>query len=834
MALSCALLLLGCGALDARAQQGPDRGRPRSLAEEVERLRGSHGFTLLSGRTPRILFLNRDRHLRLDLLNDGKVSWSPEEAFSVSYHWLSPGGEMLQKEGPRTAVPQKVAPGQRVRLSVLLKPPQRAGLYLFQWDMVQEHVCWFTERDPSPERLHWVLVLPRVERLLGALAPLAGALLGLLLVEAARRRQENAALAFAASLGDLFWCALSLAAKPFLLYGEMSLTFAPGAHWIAFSCVAFSLLVLLPLPWRVRPWIAWLATAWTSVYVWGDLLYFRFFSDLASVSALRAVRQTGELSESMRYLAQGHDAWLVPDLALGLLLVARLTTWLPRKSARPRLPRRLLAGMLLVALLPGLQAVGSARADAVAGKRMTLPPLVAVERYGLYGFQLRDLSAQLRKRLAKLPLGDQEFAEIVLWFEERAPQRAGRGPWYGVAEGKNLLILQVESMQQFVLGLQIADQEVTPILNRWRSSALAFNFVRDQTSKGRSSDADYVNFASILPVADSVGYEYPANQHVTLAHALRERSYRTVSAIPFTPTFWNRQVTHPAYGFEVSLFKEDFEVRREDRIGWGLNDLEFLRQMHPRIEAWPRPFCGWLSTLSLHYPYSEFPDEPKVLELGVWEGTSLGNYLHGMNFFDRAFGELMAALESTGLLEETVVALWGDHDSALAQRHEFADVLEVIDAGPGRFLMDLVPLLIWVPGVDAPRGEVDRIAGHTDIAPTLLALLGVDPAGYAFAGRNLLGEPGSSPMVHPKGSWVDERWVYLNEGEGLGGGTCWNRRTLQEVDVAACEAGNRQSVRQLEISRKVLLYDLQRRITDRLQDQFAATASRKSAGTSAP
>jgi phosphoglycerol transferase MdoB-like AlkP superfamily enzyme len=355
--------------------------------------------------------------------------------------------------------------------------------------------------------------------------------------------------------------------------------------------------------------------------------------------------------------------------------------------------------------------------------------------------------------------------------------------------------------------------------------------LRDQTAKGRSSDADFVNFTSILPVADSVGYEYAANQHVTLASLLLERDYHTISAIPFTPTFWNRQVTQPAYGFQVNLFRSDFELRREDKIGWGLNDLEFVRQMAPRIAGWPRPFCGWLTTLSLHYPYSEFPDRQKVLDLGAWEGTSLGNYLHGMSLFDRAFGELMANLESEGLLEETVVALWGDHDSTLVRRRELADVLEVDPREPGRFLMDRVPLLIWVPGEQGPKGEREMLAGHTDIAPTLLALLGVDPAHQAFVGRNLLGTPGTAPMLHPKGNWESERWVYLNEGRGLENGSCWDRQTLEEVAVASCGPGNHQAERTLEISERVLLYDLQQRITDRLRQGSSAGAGAPDVGT---
>ena len=72
-----------------------------------------------------------------------------------------------------------------------------------------------------------------------------------------------------------------------------------------------------------------------------------------------------------------------------------------------------------------------------------------------------------------------------------------------------------------------------------------------------------------------------------------------------------------------------------EQIGWGLNDHDFLQQMVPRLEQLPRPFAAWLITLSLHHPFESFPDAHKVLKLGALEGTSFGNYLHTMRFFDR-------------------------------------------------------------------------------------------------------------------------------------------------------------------------------------------------------
>ncbi len=818
--LVAAAIALAAAGPTALSGQEPE---PPVLREEVRRAFEGYLFSVASGRAPRIQFLARDRHMRLVLVNEGSLTWSAEEQFAVSYHWLSAEGEMLRMNGARTALPRPVPPGDRIELEVLVRPLPTTGLYRLQWDMVQENVTWFSQLDPTPEPAQAVLILPRIEYFIGFLAPLAAALLGLVTVELARHRLRG--WLWLAAFADLFWCGTVLIGKPFLLFREAPLRFQPGAHWIALAWVALFLLLLYPWPQRLRPWLSWGLAAFSAFFLWGDLLYFRFFDDLASTAVLFAARQTGELMESALFLSQPRDWQLAADLPLGLLLALRTAGLAGLRPPRSRAARYLPLGVLMAALLPGLWAGRPRPSDEPPPIRKTQPPMRGVQKRGLWGYQVLDLVAQLRRSLIRPPLTEGDLDEIVAWFGERAPGRAGVGPWFGRAEGKNLLVIQIESMQQFVLGMELEGQEITPELNRFAASELAFPRMRDQTSKGRSSDGDFVNFTSLLPVADSIAYEYPSNRYSTLTGALAARGYATLSAIPFSRTFWNRQFTHPAYGFEMVWFREDFEAG--ERIGWGLNDRDFLRQMAPRLQRLPRPFFAWLTTLSLHYPFSDFPEELKDLDLGSWEGTSLGNYLHAMNLFDRAFGELYRELEASGLLEETLLALWGDHDSGLHHRPEFDQVLGIRPTRLQRFLADRVPLLIRVPGPDPPAGSIEMPVGHTDIAPTLMALLGIDPAGYAFVGRNLLGEPEPVPVPHPGGNWEDLAHAFLEGGSEEEPPACWSLESERAVAPEICAERNRWVRRLIEISDAMLVYDLQQRVTDALQQQMATARSRE-------
>jgi arylsulfatase A-like enzyme len=83
---------------------------------------------------------------------------------------------------------------------------------------------------------------------------------------------------------------------------------------------------------------------------------------------------------------------------------------------------------------------------------------------------------------------------------------------------------------------------------------------------------------------------------------------------------------------------------------------------------------------------------------------------------DDGFGRFLVLLESHGLLDHAVIVLTSDHGEEL---------LEHQGLGHGQTLATEVlhvPLIIAAPGL--PRGHVDDLAQHIDIAPTILDLLG--------------------------------------------------------------------------------------------------------------
>jgi phosphoglycerol transferase MdoB-like AlkP superfamily enzyme len=249
-----------------------------------------------------------------------------------------------------------------------------------------------------------------------------------------------------------------------------------------------------------------------------------------------------------------------------------------------------------------------------------------------------------------------------------------------------------------------------------------------------------------------------------------------------------------------------------------LNDRDFLRQALSHVRALPEPFFAWLTTLSLHHPFADFPSNLKTLNVGRWANHPFGNYVHAMHLFDVALGDFLTGLRRDRLLDRSVLVVLGDHDAGLAWEEPLARTLGFGQHVFDWTMQDRVPLIIRVPGAGAPVGEQTRIAGQTDLAPTLLALLGVDPADMPFVGRNLLGEPGSGPVVRPLGEWVDEAHLFVSPSPEHPQGVCYELKKGEAVDLAACAEGSAAADLQRAMSATTVAYDLQDRLVLPPQD----------------
>jgi hypothetical protein len=484
--------------------------------------------------------------------------------------------------------------------------------------MVDEGVVWFAQVAPRQPR-ELVLVVPPPAWFFAPL-PLVVALAGLF----ALRRRPEAALA---PVADVVWCAAALATRPLIVAHDALLEPTAVSYWCVLAvALLVPVLGLLLLPGRVRPWVLLAVGILGSLVILGDVVYYRLFGDILSTPALSRRAGPGAPGAQSARSAPS-ELWLVVDWPLvcwpGVRLSRRARALFPAAARCLIAATGVLGSPFRSCRRPGFSL------DAVRSGRFQ-----RLGRRAVGAVRLSRATPDLRARGVAAAGKRTRDRAALAWFDTRAHARRAAP---GSTAREELIVVQVESLQDFAVDFQVNGQKVMPHLRQWAGDGLRFTNVTDETSEGRTSDAEFTTLTSLLPLDHgAVAFRFPGHQYVALPRVLTEHGYTTLSAVAFEPGFWNRQVMHPAYGFQSSLFEPDFLMT--EQIGWGLNDRDFLQQMVPRLERLPRPFAAWLITLSLHHPFADFPDRHKVLKLGSLEGTSFGNYLHTCDFSIRRSG----------------------------------------------------------------------------------------------------------------------------------------------------------------------------------------------------
>ena len=465
-----------------------------------------------------------------------------------------------------------------------------------------------------------------------------------------------------------------------------------------------------------------------SLLLFADVIYSRAFGHLFSVRMIFASGVSGDLGSSITSLLHAADFVLLADLPVliwGFLISGR--------SARfHRPPARWVAlGLAAVLLMTGYTGYQyrTGRMENYKEYPLVLSPM---------GDHLHDL-ARVTWEAAYQPK-EADHEKIESWHEANRQFLAADDRYAdlaGIFRGKNLIVLQVESLEASLLGLTWQGQEITPNLNALLGESLQFDHVVEQVRDGNSSDAELLFQASMYPVASGSAFlRFGDNRWNALPNILKGSGYTSVALHGDEKTYWNRDQVFAQMGFDRYIDETQFDpdlLAGDPRIGMGTLDETLFRQGIREIAALPEPFHAFLITITSHMPFT-MPSDYHGLTLDTDQRTH--DYLQSIHYVDRVFGDFYRELELRGLLEDSVLVIYGDHEGV----HKYYPT-ELPDNDKR------VPFLIHAPGLDGR--VISNAGGQVDMLPTLLYLMGIDNELYSgtVMGRNLLGPVSGSPIL---------------------------------------------------------------------------------------
>lgn len=493
-----------------------------------------------------------------------------------------------------------------------------------------------------------------------------------------------------------------------------------------------------------------------SSIILADLLYYRYYKDIISIGAIRNAFLLGGVASSITSLFKLMDCVYFLDI---LLIIPFLKVYrnMPYKENK-KIIRIGMGSLILVGaiLLNGIN-IYKLSVDQ-PGLLNTMSNRIYITKVlGNVNFHVIDAYQFTKNKInnsKKLPEAKEK--ELVNTFEGKSEIQGNK--LKGVGEGKNLIVIQVEALQQFAINAKVEGQEVTPNLNKWINKSMYFDNYFYQVAAGNTSDAEFLSNNSLYPAASGAAYYmYSGNQFKSLPSTLQDKGYYTAAMHGYKDGFWNRNVMYKAQKFQDFHGESTYNI--DEEVGLGLSDKSFFNQSLEKMKTFKQPFYSFLISLSSHFPYDDVKGYGEF-NVGKYEGSFLGNYLKGIHYTDAQLGMFLENLEKEGYLDNSIVVIYGDHN-AISKNY----IQELYDFVGEKSPNDLkwyelqkVPMMIHFPQ-DQNKGVNHTYGGQIDLYPTLANLYNL-PRKYML-GNDLLNvkEP---KVTFRNGSFTDGKVFYVS------------------------------------------------------------------------
>ncbi len=588
-------------------------------------------------------------------------------------------------------------------------------------------------------------------------------------------------------------------------------------------------------------------------------VYYSFYMSFASFSLLASLSQVRTVTDSLTEKFRIIDFVYLAFPIIFYLVHKRLkSSTYYRFMTKIEKGKKMFAATLLVAVI--IIAINMLNMDGTDYSRLTKlwNRDYNVKRFGVILYQFDDLVQSLTPKINSLFGYDEASKEFREFYANLKKENDAKetNKYTGILEGKNVIFIHMESIQTFLIDMQVNGIELTPTINKLSKEGMYFNNFYPQVSTGTSSDTEFTLNTSLMPaLSGTVFVSYYNREYVTIPKVLKDKGYYTFSMHANLASMWNRDMMHPSLGYDNFYSSTSFNITDETSVGLGLTDQEFFKQAQSileKIEVENDNYMGTMIQLSNHSPFYATPknpqiydnygkldltntytvideetNEPKTITDNYLEGTKLGNYLKSAHYADMALGEFFKYVEESPYYEDTIFVLYGDHDAKL-NKNEYqyyynydkttGKVREEGEEGYIDFdyyqqeINRRTPLIIWTKNKGI-RKKINvtnnNVIGMYDILPTLGNMMNFK-SDFAI-GHDIYDIKDNNIVIFPNANFVTNKIYYNNSNSSylaLG-----NNIVLESDYIENCI---KYTEERLDISNNVIVYDLIKRDKEKI------------------
>lgn len=538
--------------------------------------------------------------------------------------------------------------------------------------------------------------------------------------------------------------------------------------------IIFIATVIVPiclLPNKARVIVTILTDIILTILLFADNLYYIYSSSILSVAQITNIRYGEEIMDTLPMLLQINQIIYFIDIIFFILFKVTKNLKIEKKIQKVKTKKLKVVGIsIIMILLFSIDYI-----YILKGQEDPFNKDIQVKKGTIFGYHIVDIYSTFNiKKLAKYKTKE----EMEIEYENL---KAEYDKYYGdvnydlqgIAKEKNIIILQLESLQEFVINKKINDKEITPNINRFINENIEISNMYMQ-SYSSTADSEFSSITSLYPMENGMSYSrYYTNTYDDIFTMFKNNGYTTSYMHGNYGFFWNRENVYKQFGVEHIELKNQFADTSENIMGY-LSDELLYKQAVEKLKQYDNPFITYIVSASSHTSFSleGLEDRSKIdIDLGKYKDTFFGNYLQAVNYADYAFGVFINELKEANLYDDTIILLFGDHNGIDMYNEEMIDFLKQTDPNITDPEIKLnyirVACGMKIPSVDGLT--IEKPVSKLDIKPTLAYLTdakeGVGLGTNMFARKDFICL--NNERIVTSRYYFDEEWYDIKNGKKI-------------------------------------------------------------------
>ncbi|HGF7885827.1 TPA: LTA synthase family protein [Enterococcus faecium] len=535
-----------------------------------------------------------------------------------------------------------------------------------------------------------------------------------------------------------------------------------------------------------------------------NIIFYREFTDFITVKSVLGFSKVSQgLSGSSFSLMKPHDViyWLDIAVFIGLLVWLKVKK-IPIKSQPVGKPMAIAVTCLSGLIFSGNLALSEANRPQLLQR--TFDRSYIVKYLGIYAYTIYDgiktgMTSSVRAHASSNGI-DEVLDYTKKHYAEPNPET------FGIAKGKNVIVLHLESFQQFLINMKVDGQEVTPFLNSifQNQATISFDNFFHEVGQGKTSDAENMLETGTFGLPQgSLFTELGSDNVFQAAPAILGQKQGYTSAVFHgnVASFWNRDHVYKNLGYD-NFFDRSYFDESDETLGYGILDKDLFRESAQYLEHLQQPFYTKFLSVTNHTPY--YTDDKNFDFPSLNTGNStVDNYVRTAHYLDQSLEQFFTYLKKSGIYQNSIFVIYGDHFGI--SNTDNKDLASALGKDPDTWdefdnaQMQRVPLMIHMPGYT--KGSVNHeYGGEIDVLPTLLHLLGIDDKDYLHFGTDLLSPQHDQVVAFRNGNFVTPKYTIL-------GGKAYNNQTGEIIDTKAARIDEEISKDQEKVKTALSLSD---------------------------